>query len=108
MSAAELHANIRPQANGFFGSSGISGRIPEGYTYFEKGFMRAVRKAGRLWGEIASGNFKGVQLSEWKKSDWTYHAKGTLFVLIVNFPLFSHWWHFQVSGCHLHPGHSQS
>ncbi|KXN81217.1 CDP-diacylglycerol--glycerol-3-phosphate 3-phosphatidyltransferase, mitochondrial [Leucoagaricus sp. SymC.cos] len=65
-----------PKANGFFGSSGISGRIPEGYTYHEKRFMRAVRKAGRLWREAASGSFKGVQLSEWNKPSWTYHAKG--------------------------------
>ncbi|KAF9444461.1 CDP-diacylglycerol-glycerol-3-phosphate 3-phosphatidyltransferase [Macrolepiota fuliginosa MF-IS2] len=65
-----------PKANGFFGSGGISGRIPEGYTYHEKSFMRAVRKAGRLWREAASGNFKGIQLSEWDRPGWTYHAKG--------------------------------
>lgn len=65
-----------PKANGFFGSSGVSGRIPEGYTYYEKRFMRAVRRAGRMWREAASGNFKGVQLSEWDKPGWTYHAKG--------------------------------
>lgn len=71
-----MSSDIGIQANGFFGSSGISGRIPEGYTYYEKRFMRAVRKAGRLWREAASGNFKGVQLSEWDKPGWTYHAKG--------------------------------
>ncbi|KAL1740514.1 hypothetical protein HDZ31DRAFT_47366, partial [Schizophyllum fasciatum] len=36
-----------PKANGFYGSSGISGRIPEGYTLLEQRFMRAVREAGR-------------------------------------------------------------
>ncbi|XP_006459614.1 hypothetical protein AGABI2DRAFT_184234 [Agaricus bisporus var. bisporus H97] len=65
-----------PKANGFFGSKGISGRIPEGYTHFEKRFMRAVGRAGRLWKEAASGNFKGIQLWEWDKPAWTYHAKG--------------------------------
>ncbi|KAL1664199.1 hypothetical protein GGF50DRAFT_55304 [Schizophyllum commune] len=56
-----------PKANGFYGSSGISGRIPEGYTLFEQRFMRAVRQAGRQ---------TGVQLHEWHREGWTYHAKG--------------------------------
>jgi len=33
--------------------------------------MGAVRRAGRQW---ASGH--GVELSEWEKQGWTYHAKG--------------------------------
>ncbi|KAG6877516.1 hypothetical protein C0993_006466 [Termitomyces sp. T159_Od127] len=60
-----------PKANGFYGSKGISGRIPEGYTLLEQRFMTAVRKAGRLWKQGT-----GVELTEWKKDDWTYHAKG--------------------------------
>lgn len=39
--------------------------------------MRAVRSAGREW--IPSGpdgDGRGVQLSEWEKDEWTYHAKG--------------------------------
>ncbi|THV01000.1 hypothetical protein K435DRAFT_776198 [Dendrothele bispora CBS 962.96] len=63
-----------PKANGFFGSKGISGRIPEGYTYLEQRFMKAVRAAGREWS--ASGSEGGIQLSEWEKQGWTYHAKG--------------------------------
>ncbi|VDB82845.1 unnamed protein product [Peniophora sp. CBMAI 1063] len=62
-----------PLANGFYGSSGISGRIPEGYTYLEQRFMKAVKSAGKEWrSEIGSG----VHLAEWHKPDWTYHAKG--------------------------------
>ncbi|KAF9473903.1 phospholipase D/nuclease [Pholiota conissans] len=61
-----------PKANGFYGSKGISGRIPEGYTLYEQRFMRAVAKAGRLW----RGNGQGVLLTEWEKPGWTYHAKG--------------------------------
>ncbi|KAF7440281.1 CDP-diacylglycerol--glycerol-3-phosphate 3-phosphatidyltransferase [Pleurotus ostreatus] len=64
-----------PKANGFYGSSGISGRIPEGYTYLEQGFMKAVKSAGRTWTQ--KGNYgHGVQLKEWYKDGWTYHAKG--------------------------------
>ncbi|KAG9226517.1 hypothetical protein CCMSSC00406_0005816 [Pleurotus cornucopiae] len=64
-----------PKANGFYGSSGISGRIPEGYTYLEQGFMQAVKSAGRTWTQ--KGNYgHGVQLKEWYRDGWTYHAKG--------------------------------
>jgi len=62
------------QANGFFGSKGISGRIPEGYTLYEKRFMKAVEEAGRLSAE-------GISLTEWEKPGWTYHAKGVFFFL---------------------------
>ncbi|TFK36676.1 hypothetical protein BDQ12DRAFT_236985 [Crucibulum laeve] len=65
-----------PKANGFFGSNGISGRIPEGYTLYEQRFMKAVKKAGRLWKDATGGGGQGVQLSEWSKKGWTYHAKG--------------------------------
>ncbi|KAK2460265.1 hypothetical protein APHAL10511_007654 [Amanita phalloides] len=76
-----LHVDTRivcsaPRANGFFGSKGISGRIPEGYTYLEQQFMRAVRDANRCWAVDASGNGRGVELSEWERDGWTYHAKG--------------------------------
>ncbi|KAI3609190.1 cdp-diacylglycerol-glycerol-3-phosphate 3-phosphatidyltransferase [Moniliophthora roreri] len=60
-----------PKANGFYGSKGISGRIPEGYTLLEQRFMKAVARAGRFWKEST-----GVQLLEWLKDGWTYHAKG--------------------------------
>ncbi|KAF4608259.1 CDP-diacylglycerol--glycerol-3-phosphate 3-phosphatidyltransferase [Pleurotus pulmonarius] len=64
-----------PRANGFYGSNGISGRIPEGYTYLEQGFMQAVKSAGRTWAQ--EGNYgHGVQLKEWYRDGWTYHAKG--------------------------------
>ncbi|KAK7460367.1 CDP-diacylglycerol--glycerol-3-phosphate 3-phosphatidyltransferase [Stygiomarasmius scandens] len=66
-----------PKANGFFGSKGISGRIPEGYTYLEQRFMKAVEATGREWSVSDSGTSgHGVQLSEWEKDGWTYHAKG--------------------------------
>lgn len=67
-----------PQANGFYGSSGLSGRIPEGYTLYEQRFINAVKRAGRLWkknpNSVLGGS--GVLLSEWSKPGWTYHAKG--------------------------------
>ncbi|PPQ63931.1 hypothetical protein CVT24_009106 [Panaeolus cyanescens] len=65
-----------PKANGFYGSKGISGRIPEGYTLYEQRFMKAVRTAGRLWRGPSSNNGSGVLLSEWERPGWSYHAKG--------------------------------
>ncbi|KZP08715.1 hypothetical protein FIBSPDRAFT_938822 [Athelia psychrophila] len=62
-----------PKANGFYGSKGLSGRIPDGYTLLEQRFMRAVTAAGRQW---SPANEKGVQLNLWSKANWTYHAKG--------------------------------
>ncbi|EMD38152.1 hypothetical protein CERSUDRAFT_134754 [Gelatoporia subvermispora B] len=68
-----------PEANGFLGSRGISGRIPEGYTFLEQRFMKAVRAAGLEWSPTdrdAVPSETGIQLGEWEKEGWTYHAKG--------------------------------
>ncbi|KIL00082.1 hypothetical protein PAXRUDRAFT_822030 [Paxillus rubicundulus Ve08.2h10] len=64
-----------PKANGFYGSRGLSGLIPEGYTLLEQRFMRAVQAAGRLPG-IRNRCDNAVHLSEWERERWTYHAKG--------------------------------
>jgi CDP-diacylglycerol--glycerol-3-phosphate 3-phosphatidyltransferase len=46
--------------------------------------MRAVAKAGRIWNLSANGGRgRGVQLNEWEKDGWTYHAKGSLFFLKI-------------------------
>ncbi|KAF9819729.1 hypothetical protein IEO21_01820 [Rhodonia placenta] len=68
-----------PKANGFYGSKGVSGRIPEGYTVLERRFMRDVRNASREWPHdepLEQRARPGIQLCEWVKDGWTYHAKG--------------------------------
>ncbi|CED84006.1 Phosphatidylglycerolphosphate synthase [Phaffia rhodozyma] len=50
----ESKADVRiiaaaPKSNGFFGSKGISGLIPEGYTLLERDFEREVSRRGRSW-----------------------------------------------------------
>ncbi|CCL99620.1 uncharacterized protein FIBRA_01639 [Fibroporia radiculosa] len=66
-----------PKANGFYGSRGVSGRVPEGYTVLERQFMRAVNTAKRDWThDQHTGEHSGVQLNEWERDGWTYHAKG--------------------------------
>ncbi|KAK5082975.1 CDP-diacylglycerol--glycerol-3-phosphate 3-phosphatidyltransferase [Lithohypha guttulata] len=62
-----------PWANGFYGSSGISGMLPAAYTLLSRRFLRQVAKAGKE---------DAVQLKEWRKGTvgqpggFTYHAKG--------------------------------
>ncbi|KAI0748459.1 hypothetical protein C8Q80DRAFT_1104426 [Daedaleopsis nitida] len=65
-----------PKANGFYESKGISGRIPEAYTLFERRFMKTVRAVGKEWDSQSSDVLPGVQLHEWEREGWTYHAKG--------------------------------
>lgn len=63
-----------PKANGFYGSGGLSGLIPEGYTLLEKRFMSAVRAASRLSSNVP--DYHNISLKEWERDGWTYHAKG--------------------------------
>ncbi|TIB97868.1 hypothetical protein E3Q17_03225 [Wallemia mellicola] len=56
-----------PHANGFLGSKGVSGRIPEAYTHLESKFFRSCVKYGRA---------TTLSLKEWRKDGWTYHCKG--------------------------------
>ena len=57
-----------PEANGFYGSSGISQYVPAGYTENEREFVeRAERKFSR------DGQ---IQMFEYQRTSWTYHAKG--------------------------------
>ncbi|PWN48333.1 hypothetical protein IE53DRAFT_389472 [Violaceomyces palustris] len=75
-----------PRANGFFGSKGVSGWIPQGYTLLEKRFWQDLRSNRRLApppsspspnpsGPSEKGR-SGVEIREWFKEGWTYHAKG--------------------------------
>ena len=63
------------QANGFYGSKGISSRLPEGYTWLEQQFMGAVRASQLQGPRFVPGS---VELKEWNRPGWTYHAKGVL------------------------------
>ena len=62
-----------PHANGFFGSKGVSGMLPDAYTHLAKMFLRRVRHE-----DLDSS----IRLKEWKRGrvdeegGWTYHAKG--------------------------------
>ncbi|KAI9890887.1 MAG: CDP-diacylglycerol--glycerol-3-phosphate 3-phosphatidyltransferase [Vezdaea aestivalis] len=62
-----------PQANGFYGSAGVSGMLPAAYTLLARRFLDDVKSAGRE---------ESVKLREWRrgvvgeKDGWTYHAKG--------------------------------
>ena len=67
---------IFQQANGFYGSAGVSRLIPEGYTLLESQFHRDLVRRDRDWTVEADGSGRGVELNEWNREGWTYHAKG--------------------------------
>jgi len=62
-----------PWANGFYKSAGVSGMLPDGYTYLSKRFLQAVSRRGLN---------DYITLKEWRHGTvnepggWTYHAKG--------------------------------
>ncbi|KAG9248229.1 CDP-diacylglycerol-glycerol-3-phosphate 3-phosphatidyltransferas-like protein, partial [Calycina marina] len=62
-----------PQANGFYGSKGVSGLLPAAYTLLSRRFLETAARAKRQ---------DEITLKEWKKGTvnqpdgWTYHAKG--------------------------------
>jgi CDP-diacylglycerol--glycerol-3-phosphate 3-phosphatidyltransferase len=62
-----------PWANGFFGSSGVSGLLPSAYTLLSRRFLDKAHSKGLS---------ESIQLKEWRKGTvgklggWTYHAKG--------------------------------
>ncbi|PWZ03120.1 hypothetical protein BCV70DRAFT_197354 [Testicularia cyperi] len=66
-----------PESNGFFQSKGVSGWIPDAYTWFEYQFWSLLQRRSRL---LRQGEREedegGVEIREWRKQGWTYHAKG--------------------------------
>ncbi|KAJ5087847.1 Phospholipase D phosphatidylserine synthase type [Penicillium angulare] len=62
-----------PWANGFYGSSGVSGMLPAAYTHLSARFLDRVAAAQAT---------NSIQLKEWRRGTvgtpggWTYHAKG--------------------------------
>lgn len=68
-----------PFANGFYGSKGVSGMLPDAYTHLAKMFLRKVKHEG-LSERIALKEWRFGKVGE--EGGWTYHAKG----LWVTFP----------------------
>lgn len=63
-----------PEANGFYGSKGVSNMLPPAYTLLARRFLGDVVKMGKE---------QQIELREWRKGTigkdpdaWTYHAKG--------------------------------
>jgi CDP-diacylglycerol--glycerol-3-phosphate 3-phosphatidyltransferase len=60
------------QANGFLGAQGPAGGIPAGYTLVASEFFKQVQSAGQE---------DRIQMAEFQKQGWTYHAKGLWYTL---------------------------
>ncbi|KRX56176.1 CDP-diacylglycerol--glycerol-3-phosphate 3-phosphatidyltransferase, mitochondrial, partial [Trichinella sp. T9] len=56
-----------PEANGFHGAEGLSGYVPDVYKNFSELFYRRM---------INKQVLNRLQLFEYKRDDWTFHAKG--------------------------------
>ncbi|XP_062031632.1 CDP-diacylglycerol--glycerol-3-phosphate 3-phosphatidyltransferase, mitochondrial [Lepus europaeus] len=56
-----------PEVNGFFGAKGVAGAIPAAYVHIERQFYSEVCSLGQQ---------ERVQLQEYWRKGWTFHAKG--------------------------------
>uniref|UniRef100_A0A5F9CN87 CDP-diacylglycerol--glycerol-3-phosphate 3-phosphatidyltransferase n=1 Tax=Oryctolagus cuniculus TaxID=9986 RepID=A0A5F9CN87_RABIT len=56
-----------PEVNGFFGAKGVAGAIPAAYVHIERQFYSEV---------CGLGQQERVQLQEYWRRGWTFHAKG--------------------------------
>ncbi|NXU07853.1 PGPS1 protein, partial [Buphagus erythrorhynchus] len=56
-----------PEVNGFFGAKGVAGAIPAAYVYIEHQFYSEVCYLQQQ---------ERVQLQEYSRAGWTFHAKG--------------------------------
>jgi len=56
-----------PEANGFLGARGPAGGIPHAYTAIARGFWNLLTDRGLQ---------NRIQMVEWQRPEWTFHAKG--------------------------------
>ncbi|KAN0022834.1 hypothetical protein ACTFIU_005575 [Dictyostelium citrinum] len=63
-----------PQANGFYGSKGLSSAVPDCYAIIEKRFLQRVQD---------TDNGERISVQEYIRDKWTYHAKG-LWIQVKN------------------------
>ncbi|ETN59812.1 cdp-diacylglycerol--serine o-phosphatidyltransferase [Anopheles darlingi] len=61
-----------PNANGFLGAKGPAGGIPAAYSLLARKFLESLR---------SSGQSHRVELFEYERPGWTYHAKGLWYYL---------------------------
>ncbi|XP_069685136.1 CDP-diacylglycerol--glycerol-3-phosphate 3-phosphatidyltransferase, mitochondrial isoform X2 [Periplaneta americana] len=61
-----------PTANGFLGAQGPAGGIPAAYTLLASAFFKQQQ---------ISGQEQRIQMAEFQKKGWTYHAKGLWYTL---------------------------
>ncbi|KAM8836077.1 CDP-diacylglycerol--glycerol-3-phosphate 3-phosphatidyltransferase, mitochondrial isoform 2-T5 [Spinachia spinachia] len=61
-----------PEVNGFFGAKGLAGAIPAAYTLIARQFYGQVCRQGQQ---------ERVHLHEYRRSQWTFHAKGLWYYL---------------------------
>ncbi|GAB1297121.1 CDP-diacylglycerol--glycerol-3-phosphate 3-phosphatidyltransferase, mitochondrial [Apodemus speciosus] len=63
-----------PEVNGFFGAKGVAGAIPAAYVHIERQFYSEVCSLGQQ---------DRVQLQEYWRRGWTFHAKEGLWLYLA-------------------------
>ncbi|GAA5866324.1 hypothetical protein JCM3774_006616 [Rhodotorula dairenensis] len=73
-----LALQCKAKANGFFGSRGVSRFIPPAYTHFTEQFYNEIERETERKSRRSDGSAgdTAVELREWRRDGWTYHAKG--------------------------------
>ena len=66
-----------PEANGFYGSKSVSKYLPDAYTYLSYKLYKQLESYKRL---------DHVSIQEYKRKDWTFHAKGIWILNKTNDP----------------------
>ncbi|XP_063961961.1 CDP-diacylglycerol--glycerol-3-phosphate 3-phosphatidyltransferase, mitochondrial-like [Lytechinus pictus] len=61
-----------PQVNGFYGSRGISGYVPDSYTFIASQFFKAINQCQQQ---------RRITLYEYYRDAWTFHVKGLWYYL---------------------------
>ncbi|KAM0746889.1 hypothetical protein T439DRAFT_329578 [Meredithblackwellia eburnea MCA 4105] len=91
-SRAEVRiVSAAPEANGFLNSRGVSKYIPPAYTFLQNEFYDQVLAEGRRrnprLGEEECEARGHVEMREWKRDGWTYHAKGIWLTPTLSSPI---------------------
>ena len=76
----QVHVEVltaSPEANGFFGSQGVSGLIPAAYTMLEQNtWARLNKQWSDAQGKQGLLGLTDKRLQEYKRPGWEFHAKG--------------------------------
>lgn len=69
-----------PEANGFYGAKGIIGMVPTAYNHIEDAFAARIKESRK----------SNIVLRNYKRTGWSYHAKGIFSYSTLSFRKYRH------------------